>query len=534
MKATKNNNNRNTSFIIDPDDVELQEIIKKYSKRSLNPFKNKKNERLKAEEIASLMQRREEERKREEQRIREQKRIERIEVTKESISSHIRKYKLVYTVLFILLSTFATGKYAIDRYKEKVRNVAFVFSDDEEKLVGDPLDLSFTVEPATAKYDVEDLSIVFSDPELIAPNKSSGSYTCVSEGKVIAKLFYNGKEYDTKSITIQPVLISKLFLPDIVIGKGNTIVLSEPTIEPVNATNKNYTISVENENIASLKDSVLSGIELGKTVLHLSSADGYKYDVNVLVVEIEAKDIILSESTITLVQNGNHQLKVEFIPSETTIRDLEFSSSNNNIVSVDEFGKVFAKNIGEATITAKYNDTISDSTNVTVVYPPASSISLSSNYSTLYAGNQTRAFYSIEPYHNSNENVTFSSNNKSVATVDDDGLITAVGIGTAVIKATTDNGKQDTIEISVIEKPVSISNSSSESVYSDSGTDSTETRTSGYSEASSTSGTIVYIASSGIGERYHSKPQCGRMKNSDAVTLEYALSLNLTPCANCH
>ena len=50
--------------------------------------------------------------------------------------------------------------------------------------------------------------------------------------------------------------------------------------------------------------------------------------------------------------------------------------------------------------------------------------------------------------------VEWSSSNAAVATVDDDGLVTAQGVGVAMIRATSDNGKFDEAEITVKGAPV--------------------------------------------------------------------------------
>lgn len=502
-------------------DAELQDIIQKYSKKHLNPFKNKKNEQLKAEEIASLLRRREEERLLEEQRIKEQQRQERIDTAK----GFVKKHKAILTALMVVFLGLCTGKYHLDQQKRKVQNVSFVFSENEEKYIGDNLDLSFVVEPNTAKYKGDEITVVFSDNNMVSPTKAGGLYTCETEGNLIVKLYYKGTEFDSKTINIKPVLINKLFLPDIQVGKGNTLIIDEPTIEPENATNKDYYMSIEDTDIATLNDHSITGVELGKTILHLKSVDGFSYDVNVSVIDIMADSISLNLKEITLLANeGTHQLTVNYHPIETTVKDIVFSSSNRNVARVDENGLITAKNAGEAIITAKYNDDASAEIRVIVVYPPAESISLTTNYSTIYVGNRAQIHYSIKPYYNNNKKVTFYSDDKSVATVDDDGVVTAVSVGTVVIKAKTENGKEDSIEISVVEKPVARLSSSSGSGGSGGGS----------SGNYATSGSMVYIASSGKGKCYHSNPNCSNMKNPNCISLEDAINRGYVACSKCY
>lgn len=46
--------------------------------------------------------------------------------------------------------------------------------------------------------------------------------------------------------------------------------------------------------------------------------------------------------------------------------------------------------------------------------------------------------------------------------------------------------------------------------------------------------TMVYVAASGNGERYHSKPQCGNMKKSIEISKSEAEARDYTPCGKCY
>ena len=56
---------------------------------------------------------------------------------------------------------------------------------------------------------------------------------------------------------------------------------------------------------------------------------------------------------------------------------------------------------------------------------------------TLYAGNQAKLEARVRPWYADDKTVTWSSDNEAVATVDENGLVTAVSIGTATITATS-------------------------------------------------------------------------------------------------
>ena len=518
----ENSNNEIIDVVPVPKDLEIEEIKAKYSKKTLNPFKNKKNQKLMKQEIDDLLKRREEARKKEEARLKELERKAHQKMMKESFKKNIKKnsriYGIVATVLFAVVGCFCFAKYQ----STKIKDINFIFSD-ETKYVGDFLDIAYTVEPKTAKYDEKEIEIVVSDPSLISPNRSVGNNVCSKEGTAIIKLIYNDKEYDSKTITIKPVLINKLYVPDIKIGHGNSLEIN-PIIEPENATNKDYILSIEDTNVAEINDHTITGLEIGQTVLHLKSVDGFSYDAKIDVIEIEPTQLKF-ESTISSMTVGDEkQLKVIYSPEETTLRDVYYYSSNSGVVSVSQEGDIVAKYPGEATITAKYNDEVYCENTITVKYPPAESIELSSKYNSLYVGDSTYLSCNINPSKNSNENITYASSDKTVLTVNDNGLITAIAAGKATITAYADNRSvKDSVEISVSERPVTRTVSS--------GSRSSSGGSGGYSSGGS--GEIVYIASSGNGTVYHTRPQCGRMKNSTAITLQEAIDMGLPKCKNC-
>ena len=91
--------------------------------------------------------------------------------------------------------------------------------------------------------------------------------------------------------------------------------------------------------------------------------------------------------------------------------------------------------------------TISQAANVSV-----ESVSLDKTILTLTEGGTAQLTATVEPSNATNKNVTWSSNNESVATVDASGVVTAVAPGTAAITATAD-GKSATCTVTVTAKP---------------------------------------------------------------------------------
>ena len=80
------------------------------------------------------------------------------------------------------------------------------------------------------------------------------------------------------------------------------------------------------------------------------------------------------------------------------------------------------------------------------------SIDIQNNKSELYTGEAVLLNATTHP---SDENIQWSVDDNSVATIDRNGLLTAKSAGTVIVTATLDNGLSDKIEITVIEKNIS-------------------------------------------------------------------------------
>ena len=122
-------------------------------------------------------------------------------------------------------------------------------------------------------------------------------------------------------------------------------------------------------------------------------------------------------------------------------KKIDWSSSNEQIATVDASGNVTAVKAGEAWIRAVSQDNAEakDSCKVIVILP-VSGITLShSTYQLNGIGSSFNLEATISPEDASNRNVKWSSSNESVCVVSQ-GQVVAVGEGTCVIIANTEDG----------------------------------------------------------------------------------------------
>jgi uncharacterized protein YjdB len=117
-----------------------------------------------------------------------------------------------------------------------------------------------------------------------------------------------------------------------------------------------------------------------------------------------------------------------------------YTSSNEQVATVDSAGKVYAHVAGQATISAAVGS-ISDTLSVTVLWPPVSKVFFRDDSLALSVGDAFTTWVTVLNVKGNwatNATLTYSSSAPSVATVDGEGRVTAVGEGRAVITVTAE------------------------------------------------------------------------------------------------
>ena len=241
-------------------------------------------------------------------------------------------------------------------------------------------------------------------------------------------------------ITLEPTSV------ELVDGESVTITA---TISPGDATNKQVkwgssspSILVSDGRITtSFKQGAPTTLINGKPVLGqgtitATTEDGWKMakcQVIVYAKVIAVTGIRLSESSLQLARGESRTLSTSVQPVNATVDAVQWTSSDNSVASVDQKGTVTAVAVGETTITASAGG-FSASCSVSVRVP-VTSISLDPNLLLLTKGSVTVLTATVSPDDASDKTVQWSSDNPSVATVDQNGRVTAVDAGDAVITA---------------------------------------------------------------------------------------------------
>ena len=191
---------------------------------------------------------------------------------------------------------------------------------------------------------------------------------------------------------------------------------------------------------------------------------GYKETATIPAIYIPSYPVTgikVSPDTLTLNRKDETaQLTAEVIPSYADNTRVKWKSSDENVVTIDEKGKVTAVGNGTATITVtsvsgNYTATVA----VTVKIPvEIEKISIEAEKETLTKiGESTELKVKIEPENADAQKLIWKSDNEMVAAVDENGKVTAIGNGMAIITVTTEYGKNTAsiiITVKILDKPV--------------------------------------------------------------------------------
>ena len=305
---------------------------------------------------------------------------------------------------------------------------------DKEKLElteGDTETLTATVKPDNAT----DKKVTWnSSDETVAKVDDAGKVTAVKEGTVTITATAGGKsatcevKVSKKDIPVTGITLNHTSL-SLYVGDKATLTAS---IKPDDATDKDVTWSSSDESIATVVDGVVTAVAEGVATV-TAEVSGIKAVCEV-TVEVPVETITLDKTSLELNKGESETLTATVKPDNATVKVVTWSSSDETVATVDDNGKVTGVAAGSATITAKAGGkTASCAVTVTV---PVESITLDKTSLTMKVGETATLKATVKPDDATDKTVTWSSADKSIATVDKTGKVTAVKEGETVITAT--------------------------------------------------------------------------------------------------
>lgn len=258
----------------------------------------------------------------------------------------------------------------------------------------------------------------------------------------------------TCKVTVKPVAVTEVLLDKISVTMkvGDMLVLSA-TVQPENVSDKAITWSSSAPSVVKVENGKLTALAEGSATITAKCGEKSAFcTVTVQKAEVPAERVTLDQTTLELTVNGTAKLTAKVLPEETTVKTIQWSSSDETVAKVAADGTVTALKEGTTVITAKCGEKSAECT-VTVkaeAVVPAS-ITLDQSTLSMAVGGTQKLTASILPDNATDKSITWSSDALGIVEVAADGTVTAKAAGTAIITATTVNGLTITCTITVTE-----------------------------------------------------------------------------------
>lgn len=205
-----------------------------------------------------------------------------------------------------------------------------------------------------------------------------------------------------------------------------------------------------NPSVASVSaDGTVTANAAGSAVI-TATADGKSASCTVTVT-VPLNGIAITGGASTIKKGTTTKLSVTYDPEDTTdSKTVTWTSSDSSVATVDSTGLVTAVADGTATITAKVGEKTATRV-ITVKEVKLTGIEIKEK-ATIYRGETEKLAVTYIPEDTTDDRtIAWTSSDTDVATVDNEGNVTALKEGTADITATAFNGKKATSVITVKE-----------------------------------------------------------------------------------
>lgn len=253
-----------------------------------------------------------------------------------------------------------------------------------------------------------------------------------------------------KAIEVNNITLSREYLT-LKVGESATLLA---TVSPEDATERTIVWKSSDQSIAIVTDGRVDALSPG-TVAIMAQA-GTQVAVCIVTVDcdvIPVTGISLNRAKYTLEEGGTLELKATVYPADATDKTVTWSSSDATVASVDDVGVVTALKEGVTSITARAGEkSVSCVLTVKKRVITVTAISLDKNRLDMMKGESVILVATVIPEDASDKTVIWSSSNSAVATVDNIGMVVAVGEGEATITAMA-GGMSATCNVSVTKRP---------------------------------------------------------------------------------
>jgi len=319
---------------------------------------------------------------------------------------------------------------------------------------GEYFDMEVTITPVTST----EASLIWEslNPK-VATVSSTGRITARAEGTaIIAVRTQSGVTSYCTVTVLEPVTSLELDPTDLIIDVGEKITIA-PVFKPAAPTIQDVKWTSYNKDIATINAlGEVEGISRGSTIITCETIDGgYRAFCLVQVID-PAVQITISPDNYRLGYGKTVMLEAKVTNHGEEIKNMPiiWESSDEDVCTVDETGRVTGVDYGYATIRAEIDDEYGAYATCEIrVVREVTSIRLNHSVLTVIQGHTVSLKADIQPSNATYTDASFSSDDEKIAAVDEDGMITGIKPGSTWVwaKAKDNSGKAARCYVTVIE-----------------------------------------------------------------------------------
>ncbi|MBE5962584.1 MAG: hypothetical protein E7256_14610 [Lachnospiraceae bacterium] len=308
----------------------------------------------------------------------------------------------------------------------------------KEMYAGESYRLTYQVKPS----DASNAAVTWTSTNTnVATVNATGLVTAKNPGStaIILKTA-DGGYMSICLITVKKVATGvTLDAKDITLNVGDYYTL-ETTITPSDATESSLTFESTNKKVATVSNSGKIVAKAGGTcVIFVKTPNGASAYVNVTVMQ-GVSGIKINKSEATIVVGDTLELIATISPSTATDQGVTWSSSKKDVATVDKYGVVKGISGGTTIITCTSDDGNFIAHCILTVEEFVTEITLDKSYYKLGIGRTYNLVATISGEKATNKTVTWKSSNPKVVTVDKNGKIKGIALGTATITVKANDG----------------------------------------------------------------------------------------------
>ncbi|MGX7245952.1 Ig-like domain-containing protein, partial [Enterococcus quebecensis] len=327
------------------------------------------------------------------------------------------------------------------------------------QFVGDTGKLKVTITPNNATD--KEVTYASLDPSVMTVDQD-GNWEAKAVGNtIITVTTKNGKTAYVR-VTVKEILADGISVEPKILDQyvGDTGKL-KVTITPDNTTNKNVSyMSVDPSILTIDQEGNWVAKSPGNTMVLVTTSNGKMAVVQVIVREkpVLPDKIVVEPKVLDQFVGDTGKLKVTYQPSNTNVKDATFTSVNPEIMTVDQEGNWEAKSPGVTVIIVLTSNNKMATVSVTVREKdiPVEKVKVEPSILDQYVGDTGTLNVTITPANATNKNVTFTSANPEIMTVDASGNWVAKAVGRTEITVTASNGVTGTVQVIVREREIPV------------------------------------------------------------------------------